>query len=276
MLLHLTPECSLGLIVRPSQEMLPDLPLPFFPRSIGHFRLTAGVSEQVPAGEKPFAEFFWTVDGHGEVFRSGNWFRSGPGGCFYHLPGEEHVHRVADEGWEYRWIAFDGPMAAAFLESYGYPAEGFHAGVCPDELFLEVEKRLRVRSPFAWREMVALVARILACAGGTDAEDGDGIAERAASLCRERFSDPDLNVNALAELLQVERSTLLRHFRGKMRITPSEYLAQQRLQHALALLKQSRLPLSAIARASGFSDANYLCRVVRRHTGMSPAHYRTR
>ena len=25
MLLHLTPECSLGLIVRPSQEMLPDL-----------------------------------------------------------------------------------------------------------------------------------------------------------------------------------------------------------------------------------------------------------
>ena len=57
-------------------------------------------------------------------------------------------------------------------------------------------------------------------------------------------------MNALAELLQVERSTLLRHFRGKMRITPSAYLAQQRLQHALALLKQSRLPLSAIARAS--------------------------
>ena len=270
---HLTPDSALNLTVRPSQNRIPEIPLPFFPRSFGHFRLGAGVTEEVPCGEKQFVEFFWVIAGRGEVYLNNRWCSAGAGDCFYHLPGDAHIHRVAGEFWEYRWMGFDGPGAADFMQAYDYPGGVFHSGPCPAELFSEVGHRLRERSPLAWREMVAVIARILALAG-EEASEAGSLAARAARICQEQFHNPALNVNLLAELLGVERSTLLRRFREEMRITPSRYLTRQRLQYALGLLRQNRGKLAEVARKSGFSDANYLCRVVRRATGMNPGRFR--
>ena len=69
----------------------------------------------------------------------------------------------------------------------------------------------------------------------------------AIRICRERFSDPDLNVNRLADELAMDRSTLRRIFQSKMRMTPSDYLAKLRIQHALSLLDQTRWRRSLIA-----------------------------
>jgi len=243
---------------------------------MGHNHLGTGTIEEVPPGEKQFVELFWGIAGQAEFRYQGEFYPVGPGDCFYHMPGEEHYHRVKSEVWEYRWLTFDGALAADMMTAYDYPATGFHGGDCPTELFLELEKRLRVRSPFAWREMTALITQILACATGRDDNCSQDLAMRAAALCRERFAEVSLNVNTLAELLQVERSTLLRHFRQTMRQSPSQYLMQQRIQHALTLLEQSRLPLAAIAQKCGFADANYFCRVIRREFHQSPSKFRPR
>ena len=56
----------------------------------------------------------------------------------------------------------------------------------------------------------------------------------AIRVCREHFSDPDLNVNRLADELAMDRSTLRRIFKQQMCMTPSDYLAKLRIQHALA------------------------------------------
>ncbi len=273
---HLTKDAKLHLVVRPSMSALPDLPLPFYARSMGHNHLTKGMIEEVAAGEKQFVELFWGIAGQAEFRYHGEFYPVGPGDCFYHLPGEEHYHRVLSEVWEYRWLTFDGALAAGMMTAYDYPATGFHGGDCPTELFLELEKRLRVRSPFAWREMMTLITQILAYAGGRDDGGSQDLAMRAAALCRERYAEVSLNVNTLAELLQVERSTLLRHFRQTMRQSPSQYLMQQRIQHALTLLEQSRLPLAVIAQKCGFADANYFCRVIRREFNTSPSELRPR
>ena len=101
-----------------------------------------------------------------------------------------------------------------------------------------------------------------------------GLQFPAIRICRERFSDPDLNVNRLADELAMDRSTLRRIFQSKMCMTPSDYLAKLRIQHALSLLEQTRLPLAEIADRCGFSDISYFCRVIRRAVGVSPGSFR--
>ena len=78
----------------------------------------------------------------------------------------------------------------------------------------------------------------------------------------------------LADELAMDRSTLRRIFQSKMCMTPSDYLAKLRIQHALSLLEQTRLPLAEIADRCGFSDVSYFCRVIRRAVGVSPGSFR--
>ena len=93
-------------------------------------------------------------------------------------------------------------------------------------------------------------------------------------ICRARFGDPSLNIKTLSGELNLDRTTLLRIFRKKMNISPSEYLSMLRLQRALSLLQNPRLSLSEIAEQSGFRDSNYFCRFIRKNTGKRPSQWR--
>ncbi len=261
---------------RADPNTLQNIPLPIYPRSLGNFLVPGDYVELVPAGTKNFVQFFWCVDGEGEFELEDTPVTVRAGDCFYHLPMEPHVHRAHSNLWEYRWVAFDGPFAREFMLSYQYPRTAFHAGACPHELFLELETWMREMSPYSWRQMVAIICALLARAGGrNDDTTREGrVVNEAIRVCRERFSDPDLNVNRLADELAMDRSTLRRIFKQQMCMTPSDYLAKLRIQHALSLLDQTRLPLAEVADRSGFSDVSYFCRVIRRAVGISPGSFR--
>ncbi len=124
--------------------------------------------------------------------------------------------------------------------------------------------------------MFAEICRILAAAGGTNNEPTpeNRLVLEVVSICGERYDDPDLNVNSLAEELSVGRSTLLGIFKKKMNLTLSAYLGQVRLQSALSMLKNSMSPLHEIAAAGGFRDVNYFCRFIKKHTGRRPSELR--
>ncbi|MBE7462447.1 MAG: AraC family transcriptional regulator [Planctomycetes bacterium] len=100
------------------------------------------------------------------------------------------------------------------------------------------------------------------------------LAQRAAALIHARGLLPDCSVEALAESLDVSREHLSRTFREALGVSPADYLVQHRLRHARRLLLESDAKLEAIARASGFSGANYFCRVFRQHVGRTPDAYR--
>lgn len=54
------------------------------------------------------------------------------------------------------------------------------------------------------------------------------------------------------------------------------YLASQRVKHMCFLLRTSDLPISEVARLSGFEDVLNVGRVFRKQTGMSPSEYKQR
>jgi AraC-like DNA-binding protein len=90
----------------------------------------------------------------------------------------------------------------------------------------------------------------------------------------ENFSNPALNVESIAVLMQMNRSVLSRMFANTFKTTIIRYLAGRRLNEALRLLKETELPINRIAELCGYSCHNYFTKVIRRHTGNSPNSFR--
>lgn len=262
-------------VKRPDFTRLPELPLPFYVRSSGHFRLDPGWSGP-GGGDSPYAQVFWGVAGKGTLRIEGQDLDLAAGSVAFMMPGEGHFYIAGDAPWELRWFTFDGPAASSFLRSYGYPRINSSAGPCPHTLFDELEDAMRKMTPFRQRRLVALAAELLALAGGSD-EDGSRhgrLASRFVELAQANYSNGMVNVNSLAEIMGVHRSTLNRVFKERMLISPGDYLARLRMQHALAMLKESDRSVSEIAELSGMPNPTCFCRAVRRATGASPSEYR--
>jgi len=259
-------------LYRPESEGFPDICLPIYPRSVGHFVREGSRLENNPAG-RDFVELYWCIRGEGEVVIQGKTFRFSEEQVFFYLPNEPHILRGVGVPWEYRWIVFDGPKAKDFMLSYNYPRTVFNAGKCPEKLFQEQEDLLREMSQYAWRQMVATICLILAKAGGmADEKTTKGsLVKEAIRICRQEFQNATLNVNSLAERLGVCRSSLLKAFQESMNMAPSDYIMKLRLQNATSLLMDHHLTLKEITFQSGFTDPAYFSRLIRKKYGVSPS-----
>ncbi|MBD9254221.1 MAG: helix-turn-helix domain-containing protein [Ruthenibacterium lactatiformans] len=78
----------------------------------------------------------------------------------------------------------------------------------------------------------------------------------------------------LSAQLGVSKSHLVRVFSAEMGVGPGQYLTGVRLDAAKALLARRDYPLEVVATLCGFSGANYLCKVFKKHTGQTPAAFR--
>lgn len=263
---------------RPSVEKIPNLALPFYPRSCGCFDYERGFRREESGWQKPMVHLFWGVKGRGRFETMYGTFDFREGDFFYLLPFDSWVSESCSSSWIYRWLTFDGESARTFMESYRIPHHPIAAGRCPERLFDEFEQGLHVRTVFAWRKMVALVCDILAHAVECREPEpqAEKIAEIAMERCRLYHSDPAFNVNALAEQLQLSRVTLFRIFRVALGVTPSEYIAELRCGHALELIRGTSLPMREVAARSGFADRTYFFRVIRKRFNASPRELRTR
>lgn len=265
-------------IIRPVLDTLPDIALPVYLRGVGYHCFRSPYEEYAAPGEKPFVQIFWGIAGTGKfIFDDGKRCVLQPNTVVYRLPGETHHLEFDGNGeWSYRWLTFDGPGAADFIKSYGFDSSGVSADACPHELFLEAGKLLQDRTPYAWRQTVAVIAAILAKAGGgNDVTSGDGkLVRRFIELCRKHTDDGSVNVNVIADMLKIDRSTLRRAVKSQLRTNPGAYLREMRIQQALTLLNTTDLSVAEIAEASGFINLSHFCRSIRELTGKPPGAYR--
>jgi transcriptional regulator GlxA family with amidase domain len=86
----------------------------------------------------------------------------------------------------------------------------------------------------------------------------------------ESHLDQKIGLEALAAMAGLSTHHFARAFNQSMAIPPHGYLLSRRLDRAERMLRDTQLPLSEIAVATGFSDQSHLARHFRRRTGMSP------
>ena len=95
----------------------------------------------------------------------------------------------------------------------------------------------------------------------------------ATRYMHEHLDEP-IEVIGLPRVVSMSRRNFFRHFRNATGSTPREYLRDLRMHRALDLLRRTDLSVTEVALKSGFCDGNYLCRLCRELTGMTPRRFR--
>ncbi len=86
----------------------------------------------------------------------------------------------------------------------------------------------------------------------------------------------DLSILDLATLTSMSKSHFSRSFKQSVGISPYQYLMQQRVEQAKALLEKQVISISSIALDCGFANQTHLTKVFRQITGMTPKAYQKR
>lgn len=84
----------------------------------------------------------------------------------------------------------------------------------------------------------------------------------------------ELSREDLAAMVYLNPDYLSRKFKEEMKVSISGYIMNRRVEKARELLKNTDLPINAVALETGYDNFAYFARVFRARTGMSPNEYR--
>lgn len=232
----------------------------------------------------PYVVFQYTLAGWGIYEENGVAQRLLPGGAFAALVPSAHVYRLPPDspGWTFFWVMFNHPYVIARIAQIKAKAGAVTAmaadglavarlvrlfeGVCQGG-FRDEWAQEQALFEFLWEyerhehtRLYAPSSRELLLANVRQ--------EVMAGL----DSTPD--VAHLARSRGMSRSHFSHHFRAVTGVPPAQFITQVRLEEVVCRLLETDHTLEAIAAATGFADANHLCKVFRRHYHLSPGAFR--
>lgn len=100
--------------------------------------------------------------------------------------------------------------------------------------------------------------------------------DRVIEIITAHLDDPDFGVEALAKEANMSKSTLHRHLKAEVNITPLELISSIRLKQACKLLMEQNLNISEIAFKLGYSSPKYFSQCFKEQYGVTPSDYRKR
>ncbi len=186
-----------------------------------------------------------------------------------------------NDPWEYTWVNFYGAQAKSLLAkcslSRKNPVTGVHKNF-PTEYFYELVKSYTDLTDAAVCRNQAILQLIIAWYienyPNEHQKDSDELLHLAAQTVEENFHKSQFNVEQLANILNVSRTTLYRLFVKGFNTPPQKYIALRRAEKAELLLKNTELSVKAIAYSVGFEDQLTFSKFFKNQIGTSPQNYR--
>lgn len=183
---------------------------------------------------------------------------------------------------EYNWMTLDAQDAGKTLAHLGLKLyTSLNAGPCPVAMFGALRSELsqmECTSQFDCEligfSIILKAARHIAF--GHPPLTIDPIAAKCRKIFEDEYSDCSMNIDAVAQRLQVNRSRLSRIFKAAFELPPSEYLSRIRIRNAMRLLQsyEQQYPVAKVAAMSGFADPAYFSRRFKAMIGFSPQQLR--
>jgi AraC-like DNA-binding protein len=218
-------------------------------------------------------EFSCIVAGYGELRSSRN-LELAPATIYLIPPGLEHAES-SDGVLESIWMGIDGDRLPE-------PTwDGPRSVRSPEitQLFEQAWRLAQHRNARAGPELDGLTRVIL---GGflrlvdtPQTTHGEQLVQAAIGLMYAGFHS-SLSIGALARELNCSVGYFQRTFRRVTQMSPSRYLTQIRLQHALMWLENTELTVGEVAAKVGYADPLYFSRLMRKEVGLSPTQFRAR
>ena len=195
---------------------------------------------------------------------------------FFLHPGVPHRYRpTSPEGWHERWVLFDGADPPVYRE-LGYlpsapPTYALGNPLPAVRVFEQLMDRCQPENPHAEVETAGLLHHLLSALPRCRARTDDG--DRVLAALRENACRP-ISLSEHARRLGYTANALRTLVRQIAGCTPQEYLLRVRLNEAKTLLAESRMSITAVARAVGYEDPAYFSRLFTRRTGSAPRDFR--
>ena len=96
---------------------------------------------------------------------------------------------------------------------------------------------------------------------------------RMQALIEENFSNPELNVDFIADHLGISRSSLYNKIKTMADVTPKELIQITRLKKGAELLKEGKYRVNEIGYMVGFNNSSYFSKCFQKQFGMKPAEF---
>jgi len=232
----------------------------------------------------PFVLFQYTLAGAGEYIADGGAkHRLTPGRAFAAVIPSAHVYRLPPDSaeWTFFYLLIRHPYAvqrlwAAQVEAGPILTLAENEGLTARAITLFESAASRAfRDPWALElslfDFVFEYERLTRRLRYPEAEREALLAEvRRQALARPGGCD----VETLAAGRGLSRSRFSHQFKAVTGLPPARWVRQVQLEDAARRLLDSSDKLETVARASGFANANHLCKVFRRFYHLSPAEFR--
>ena len=106
--------------------------------------------------------------------------------------------------------------------------------------------------------------------------NNDALMQKVLETINDRISDPELNVEMLAEAIGISRGHLHRKIKEITGASPGEYIRSIRLNQAAQLLKGEKKNISQIAYSVGYSNPSVFSTAFKQFFGLSAKEYQKR
>lgn len=251
--------------------------LPLVVKNVGFQQCTPGY--HWGAGMRDHYLLHYVVSGKGTYTLNGSSYPVRAGQVFLVWPNTL-VRYCADESdpWEYYWLGFTGPDAAALAAQSGIRPEapvrsvGFGRSI---QQYITAIYDARGQSVWSRTQMLGYAYLLLGklIEGREGPEDRGDVIDRAAAYIENNYAEP-ITVDDIASFAGVSRSWLYRGFMQRFGRSPTALLRETRLKTARTLLRGTTMHISEIAWSVGYPDALYFSRVFAASEGCSPSVYR--
>ncbi len=254
----------------------PAANLPFGVMGTGHYRMAPKFNSRILITH--FVQIFWCVSGSGTIVINGREHVLRANQAAIYFPDMEHRFFSTDSEWDFYWFSMDGALAPVWASAFGFGAGIYNTiGPAPKLLFRRLFKHLRLTTWAgecrAMRTAIHLLEEMRLNTSRIERKPVGGI-ETAVENIHASWRNPKFSVKSLAQGLKTHRSSLSRQFKRAFGIPPSEYITRIRLQHAMAMLHESRKPITEIAASCGWPDQYYFSRLFKKRFGRPPSHIR--
>ncbi|MBP7152231.1 MAG: helix-turn-helix domain-containing protein, partial [Paludibacteraceae bacterium] len=94
--------------------------------------------------------------------------------------------------------------------------------------------------------------------------------QKLDDIIQENISNPDFNIEDLADHFFMSRASFYRKIKGILDLTPNEYLRVARLKKAAQLLKEGDHRITEICYMVGFNSPSYFAKCFQQQFGVLP------
>ncbi|MFD0693566.1 response regulator [Paenibacillus sp. GCM10027628] len=160
-------------------------------------------------------------------------------------------------------------VCLSYVTEIGHPIED-----CFGESFFpysEIKKLASIDATLAW--IKKLFERAIQYTSQHKKTRSSKIAQAAKAFIEQSYSDPELQLEQIAQQVFINSSYLRAVFKKEIGMTVTDYVIHIRMHKAKELLGKGNIRLADIAELTGFSDPSYFSKSFKKFFGYSPSEY---